>query len=279
VQGTGAVDVGRIGPVVEQHAEIDERLTERGHVPVEDALDPIRVGRVELAVVDLVVVVQHGHPRRHGGHRGRQSVGHHGHLRHPSGVDEVPSLAPPGDLPLDEPVGLAEVAEADGDRVEQVQVGERVHDGEPDASGDVVVVGHLGRHVVPDHHAVAVLDDEEVGADHVVVVTERVGVGGAVEVAGQRVDGAELAAHVVGTWREAAERRAAHDQLGVPDAHEVGQVGRAVGELQHAERPVEVGDVGAQVGIEARPVEVLAGAHRPDLELVAASAALLSHRW
>ena len=142
MQRAGAVDVGRVGPVVEQHAEVDERLAERGHVPVEDALDPIGVGRVELAVVDLVVVVQHRDARRDRRHRGGQAVADGDHLRHPAGVDEVPALAPARHLALDEAVGPAEVAEADGDRVEQVEVGERVDDGEPDAPGRVVVVGH-----------------------------------------------------------------------------------------------------------------------------------------
>jgi len=45
-----------------------------------------------------------------------------------------------------------------------VQVGEGVDDGEADAAPCVVVVSHLGWHVVPDHDAGAVLDDEEVGA-------------------------------------------------------------------------------------------------------------------
>ena len=185
------------------------------------------------------------------------------HLRHPPGVDQVPPLAPPLHLSLDEAVGPAEIPEADGRRVEQVQVGERVDDGEPDAAGRVVVVGHLRRDVVPHHDAAAVLDDEEVGADHAVVVAEQVAARRAVEVTRQRVDGPELPAHVVGAGSEPAERRPPHDELGVADAHEVGEVGRAVRELQHAERPVEAGDVGPQVGVEAGPVEVLAGAHRP----------------
>ena len=59
MQRSVAVDVGRVRPVVEQSPEVDQRLAERGHVPVEDRRHPIRVARVELAVVDLVVVVQH----------------------------------------------------------------------------------------------------------------------------------------------------------------------------------------------------------------------------
>jgi hypothetical protein len=157
-----------------------------------------------------------------------------------------------------------------------VQVGEGIDHCEPDAPGDVVVMRHLGGHVIPHHDAVAVLDDEEVGADDVVVVAEQVRVGGPIEVAGQRVDGAELAAHVVGARCETAERWAAHDELGVADADEVGQVGRAVRELQDAERPVEARDVGAQVGVEGGPVEVLAGADRRHLDVAATPR--LSHR-
>ena len=59
----GGVGVVR-RPVVQQRAQVDQGIAERGHVPVEDRDDAVGVTRPELAVVDLEVVVQHRNPDR-----------------------------------------------------------------------------------------------------------------------------------------------------------------------------------------------------------------------
>jgi hypothetical protein len=48
----------------------------------------------------------------------------------------------------------------------------------------------------------------------------------------------------------------------VPEAKQVGEVGGSVGELQDLEVAVELRELGAQEGLDAPPVEVLAGADR-----------------
>ena len=80
-----------------------------------------------------------------------------------------------------------------------MEVGQRVDDREPDPSAGVGMMAHRRRNVIPDHDAAAVLDDEEVGPDDTVVVAEQVAARRVVVVLRQRVDGTELAAHVVGT--------------------------------------------------------------------------------
>ena len=63
-----------LGPVAEQRAEVDERVAERRHVPVEDRLHAVGIGGVELAVVELQVVVHEGRAARGGQARGEARV-------------------------------------------------------------------------------------------------------------------------------------------------------------------------------------------------------------
>ena len=138
-------NVGRVGPVVQRDADVDERVAERRLVPVEHRVHPVGVGGIELAVVELVVVVE---DRRvpAGRHRRRQPVADLLHRRRRVGQrGEIPPLLPALHLALQEPVGPAEVGEVDGGGIDGVQVGEGVDDGEPDAPADVGVVGHRRR--------------------------------------------------------------------------------------------------------------------------------------
>ena len=141
----------RVGPVVEQRAEVDQRLAERRHVPVEDRLHAVGVGRIELAVVELEVVVHERHPRRRRQGRGEPAAarcpspaGRRRAGRGPSGC------ASPETWRSTKPSGRPSVVEVGGGRVEQVQVGHRVDEGERDAAADVGVVGHRRRDVVAD---------------------------------------------------------------------------------------------------------------------------------
>ena len=56
-------------------------------------------------------------------------------------------------------------------------------------------------------------------------------------------EGAVLAVHVVSAGRELPERRSPHDERLLTDLDEVGQVRRAVGELEDPELAVQVGKV------------------------------------
>ncbi len=65
-----------------------------------------------------------------------------------------------------------------------------------------------------------------------------------------------LALHVVGARCDGAERWPAQHELPVAERELVGEVGRAVGELQHRHRPVHL-EERAEIRAEAIPVEVL----------------------
>ena len=55
-EGEGEFDAG-IGPVGEGGAEVDERVAERTHVPIENGRYPIRIIWLKLTVVELEIVV------------------------------------------------------------------------------------------------------------------------------------------------------------------------------------------------------------------------------
>ena len=65
---------------------------------------------------------------------------------------------------------------------------------------------------------------------------------------------------------QVAERRPAQHQFGLAEADEIGQVGGAVGKLQDLEASVGIehvgGQIGAQVILNAGPVEILSWTHR-----------------
>ena len=253
--------IARVGPVVEQRPEVDQRLTQRRHVPVEDRLDAVGVGRVELAVVELQVVVHDRHP----GRRGQRRLQAQGQLVHDRGTvvgtHQVPPGPPAGHLAGREALGLAQVGHAGRRRVEQVQLGHGVDEGEAHPAVDVGVVGHGRRHAVAHDLAAATLHHHEVRADDLVVVAEQERPGRPVERAPEPRQHAVLAAHVVRARRHHPERRSPQHQLRRTEAQEVGEVGRAVRELLDLHRPVEALDAGAHVGLEGRPVELLT---RPD---------------
>ena len=98
-----------------------------------------------------------------------------------------------------------------------MQVGERVHDGQPDATAGVLAHRQQLRDVVPDHDARAVLRDQEVRADDrlvgAVVQPERRPRVGRVQPRQHVV----LAAHVVCAGGDDAERRSAYDEVVSPN--------------------------------------------------------------
>jgi MFS family permease len=99
--------VARIGPVVQQRADVYQRIPERRHIPVEDRVHLIRVCRVKLAVIDLQVVVQYRGPLRRGHSPlklGRDLL--HDRICRLVG-HSFPPAAPAAELAGDEPVGPA----------------------------------------------------------------------------------------------------------------------------------------------------------------------------
>ena len=220
--------------------------------------------RGELAVVDLEVVVHQGRAARLGEVPGEQLADP---VQGAAAVerDGLPASLPAANLPLQVARGTAEVAQAALRRVDQMEVRERVHHGQPDATAGVLTdLQQLGD-VVPDDDARAVLRDQEVRADHrlvgAVVESER-------RSRVRRVQERQhvvLAAHVVCRRGDHAERRPAYDEVGLAEPDEVGEVRRAVGELQDREVPDRLWQVLPQVGLEGRPVELLPGTDLGDL--------------
>ncbi len=102
----------------------------------------VRVGGIELAVVELEIVVQDRGPLR----RRQGALEQVGDLQHDrvgvSTGDGVPPAAPAPHLAGDEAVRPAKVRQAAAGVIDLVQVGERADDSEPNAPGDVCVVAH-----------------------------------------------------------------------------------------------------------------------------------------
>ena len=172
-----------------------------------------------------------------------------------------PALLPATQLPLDESVGAPEIGDAGFFGIEQVQVRERVNDGEADPPGRVRVTGHARRDAAPDHSSGAVLDDEEVRTCHFVVRAEKIGARGAVIVPPQPGKRSELALHVVRPDGNLPEGRAADDQAPVGELEQVREVRGAVQELSHADLRPEAVDIRPQIVRQPIPVQFVA---RPD---------------
>ena len=109
--------------------EIDQRIAERAHFPVEDRDDPCRIVRVEHHVVELEVAV---HDRRRvPDRRQRARAASRRALPFPARgavFDRCQRSVQPADLPLDESRRLAERRESARRDVDRVQIGERVHE-------------------------------------------------------------------------------------------------------------------------------------------------------
>lgn len=140
--------------------------------------------------------------------------------------------APGGDLAGVEARGLAEPFEADGPRVDAVQLGEGAHGVGPD--GAAVVGQHVGDDGVLEDAAVEELHDVEGRAEHGRVLAQAVGLGHGHVGRGKRVDDAVLALDLVGrlghqpSWWLLAQ----HVALAVGGGQLVGWIGLAEAELQ-----------------------------------------------
>ena len=162
----GVRRVGRVGPVVEQRAEVDQRLAERRHVPVEDRLDAVGVGRVELAVVELEVVVHDRHPGRRRQRR-RQALGqlvHHAadRRRDARGPSASASRRPGGRRSPSGRPRSARSAAAGSSRCSSAIASTRA---KPIRRPTSAWCGHRRRHAVADDLAAAALHHDEVRAD------------------------------------------------------------------------------------------------------------------
>jgi len=133
---------------------------------------------------------------------------------------------------------LAEVGEVRGPRVERVQLGHGVDQREGDAATDVAMAAHRRRHLGADDLPAPALHDEEVGAEHRVIVAEEIGAGRAVETPPEPREHLELALHVVRARRDLPHRRPSQHQLVRAHAQQIGQVRGTVRKLEDFERAV-----------------------------------------
>ena len=172
----------------------------------------------------------------------------------------LPAAIPALDLPLQEALGLAQVAQAQGIVVNRVELGQGVHQRRAHAAGGVGLVAEYVGHGAADDDAVSPLHDEERRADDGVVLTKEEGPWRVGQRPPQHRQDAVLAAHVVGRGSHRAERRPAQDVLVRAVVEQVGQVGRAAAELADDGRVVAAGQAAGQVVGQARFVEALVGA-------------------
>ncbi len=162
--------IGRLAPVSAQRAEVDQRIAERRHVPIEDRRHAIGILGLELAVVELQIVVQHADALRRR-HRCFEPAVHFVEQRHVFVFCEFPARGPTLDLPLYESVRTTEVAESVCIRIDVVQIGHRIDQRVTRAFREAWMRQHGVGEAVADHHAGTPLHDDELRADHRLVGT------------------------------------------------------------------------------------------------------------
>jgi len=87
-----------------------------------------------------------------------------------------------------------------------------------------------------------------------------VGLGAVGKAVFQLIENAELATHVMGRFGLVPERRAAQHEFLARVFQQVGQVGRAAGELADLERAAQARDMGLEVGIDQAGIKFFAWA-------------------
>ena len=261
--------IGGIRPVVQEGAEVDEGVAERRHVPVEDREDPVRIGRIELTVVELEVVVDDRDAAQARQAAREASVERVDRGRRVLEAREPPPLGPSLQLPLHEPGRSAEIPEVTRVGIEPVQLGHGVDEREGDPSADLAMTLHPGRDRGAHDFATAALHHEKVGAEDGGVVAEDVRARGPVEVAPEPREDLVLTAHVVGAGSDLPHRRPPQDELLGTDTQEVRQVRRAVRELKNLDGTAGaaegIGEPRTQPGVQCVAVQLLAAAHRRGL--------------
>ena len=227
-QAVGAADL----PIGERHAEVDERVADGAHFPIEDGLDAGGV-EGEEEIIELVVVVDDG--GRALGRKRRLEVGNDFvEFGEGFGAGLLPAASPAVDLAGEEAGGLAKVEEAGRGEVDGVKFDEGVDEGfaeGPRGGGD------FGGVAVEASEAA--LHQVEGDADDGWVLTAVEDAGGGREDGSESGQDAILAGHVMGFGRQRTERGPAEDAFAAGCAKEVGEVRVAAGELPDFERTIE----------------------------------------
>ena len=272
-------------PIGEHDADIDERIAERTHLPVEHRDNAADILGVDHDVIELEIAVHDRRRRRIGRQAIAQPLGQRIHLRQRRRLRSMPAFGPAADLTLDEAGWLAERAQGRRSNVDRVQIGQRVdHRGaEASARGRVCQRRRL---LGADDESAAALHRVEHRADDVEILAEQVGSRGEREDVVHRRQPPEFARHVVRGGRDRAERRTPDHDLDVAESHEIGQVRMAAGKLRHLGIAAHIQashaarrQTVAQPGDEARPIELLAGPDVPGIRFHGEKAIMRAMRF
>ena len=185
------------------------------------------------------------------------------------GLRRLVLLAPARDLARDVAARPAEVGEAERRVVDGMQAGQHVElrlvDRQP------ALLRHLGQQRIPQHAAVAIFHDVEGGADHAVVLAQRIGRGRRHVGLVQRRNHAEFAVDRMGRRQQLARRLAAqHVAAAGAVGQAIGRVGLTTLELLDRERRREARDVRGHEAGEPLLVEAMLLLHRHRADVVRA---------
>ncbi|GCC47655.1 hypothetical protein chiPu_0032042, partial [Chiloscyllium punctatum] len=165
-------------------------------------------------------------------------------------------LGPAIDLPRKIVAGLAEIAEADLFRIEDVQLRQRLDLAGEDFPPRVRLLARQGR--IPEHPPLLHRHDVEGRADHRIVGAQRIGFRDREILLAERRNHAELSIDRMGRRQQLTKRTAAHHVVAAGGFELVRRVGLAALELQDLERALIALDVLLHPGIEARLVDAMA---------------------
>jgi hypothetical protein len=206
--------------VHDQQSQVRQRIAERGHLPVQDRVDPV-VG-ADQHVVEPVVAVHDG---RCGGvgeraPQGRVQFVDPGQLAVPG---RLQLLAPAAQLAVEEALRTPEVRESHLGGIHRVQLDQRVHQPEHRVAGalraerDELLRGAVRR-------ALHELHDVEGRSQHRLVLTQQYRARHRDRRRVQRADHPVLALHVVCGGQYMPERRPPYDPLRAAVRDRVGEV-------------------------------------------------------
>ena len=171
------------------------------------------------------------------------------------GLGRAILLGPAVDLAREIIAGLAEVAKADRDGIEHMELCQRLDLAGEDLS---TIFRRLARQRrIPEHPAVFHRHDVEGRTDDAVVLAQRIGLRDRKALLSKRRDDPIFAIDRVRRRQQFAERLAAHHIGAVRRVEPVGRVGLAALELEHDQRALIAFDVVAQPGFEPHLVDAM----------------------
>src|SRR6266702_2112520 len=171
----------------------------------------------------------------------------------------LPAPDPAGKLALEIPRRAAEAVEPDLTRRDEMEVGQRVDQGLPDAPVERGPAREFGRDVVADHKPAApLLDDEDRANDAFVLAQQQAARRWLIAPVEHRKD-AMLPAHVVRPWRDRAQGWPSQHEFPGAEAQKISQIGLAARKLAHRKRPFGARQIRAKIRLKPGRAEALVG--------------------